>query len=210
MNDSATLNFQAWLHQAKAGNAEALGRLLSAYMNYLKILAQSQMDDRLKRRVGASDIVQDTLLEAHRDFVQFVGRSPAEFSSWLRRILLNNLKRSIECHLLTAKRDVRRELSMDDLNRTLDLSVARLEAFLADPAQSPGSDVQHHEFLTRLSDCIANLPSEYRDVILLRHVHGLAFKEIADRLDKSSGAVRMMWLRAIDKLRDSSRANISE
>lgn len=209
MNDSATANFQTWLGQAQMGNPDALGRLLSAYMNYLKLLAQSQIDERLRRRVGASDIVQETLLEAHRDFLHFAGKSPGEFGGWLRRILLNNLKRAIECHLLTAKRDMRRELSMEDLNRSMDKSVARLEAFLADPGQSPGSDAQHHEFLLKLSDCIAVLPLEYREVIVLRHIQGMPFKDIAAKLGKTSGAVRMIWLRAIEKLREGTQAYLS-
>jgi RNA polymerase sigma-70 factor, ECF subfamily len=209
MNESATTNFHTWLVQAKTGNPDALGRLLSAYMNYLKLLAQTQIDERLRRRVGASDIVQETLLEAHRDFMHFAGKSPGEFGGWLRRILLNNLKRAIECHLLTAKRDMRREMSIEDLNRNMDRSVARLEAFLADPAQSPGSDAQHHEFMLKLADCIAILPTEYREVIVLRHIQGMPFKDIADKLGKTSGAIRMMWLRAVEKLREGTQAGLS-
>lgn len=207
MNDSAAINIENWLCQAKGGNKEALGRLLGLYMNYLKTLAHSQMDDRLKRRVGASDIVQDTLLEAHRDFLRFVGKSPAEFSNWLRAILINNLKRAIECHVLTAKRDVRRELSLDDLKRRTDQSAARLESLLAAPNASAGSDFQRHESLIRLSDSIAKLPEEYREIIILRHVQGLPFKEIGERLHKTSGAVRMQWMRAIEKLRETSASS---
>ncbi|MCY2985403.1 MAG: sigma-70 family RNA polymerase sigma factor [Planctomycetota bacterium] len=204
MNDSAVINIENWLCQAKSGNIDALGRLLSAYMNYLKTLAHAQMDDRLRRRVGASDIVQETLLEAHRDFLHFVGKSPAEFNGWLRTILINNLKRAIECHLMTAKRDVRRELSLEDLKGRADQSAARLEAFLAAPNSSVSSDMQRHEALIRLSDSIARLSEEHREIIILRHVRGLPFKDIAEQLNKTSGAVRMIWMRAIEKLRETS------
>lgn len=134
MNDSAILNVENWLSQARGGSADALGRLLAAYMNYLKMLAQMQMDERLRRRVGASDIVQETLLEAHRDLLNFVGKTPAEFSGWLRSILINKLKRAIECHVLTAKRDVRRELSLEELRRKADRSAARLARVRIDSA----------------------------------------------------------------------------
>jgi RNA polymerase sigma-70 factor (ECF subfamily) len=207
MTDSATMNLEGWLQQARQGSKEALGSLLSAYINYLKTLAQAQMDERLKRRVGASDIVQDTLLEAHRDFLQFVGKSPAEFSSWLRMILTNNLRRAIESHLLTAKRDVRRELPLDDFKRRADQSAMRLESLLATSQTSVGSEIQRHESLIRLSDSIAKLPAEYREVIILRHIQGMAFKDIGLQLDKSSAAVRMMWMRAIDKLRQQCDSN---
>jgi RNA polymerase sigma-70 factor (ECF subfamily) len=207
MNDSAVMNIENWLCQAKGGNTDALGRLLGAYMNYLKTLAQAQMDERLKRRIGASDVVQETLLEAHRDFLQFVGRTPAEFSGWLRTILINNMKRAIECHLMTAKRDVRRELSLDDLNRKTNQSAARLESLLMAPNRSVGSEAQIHESLIWLSDSIANLSSEHREVIILRHIQGMPFKEIGERLNKTSGAVRMIWMRAIEKLRETSTSS---
>ncbi|MFO0013649.1 MAG: sigma-70 family RNA polymerase sigma factor [Planctomycetota bacterium] len=207
MNDSAVMNIENWLAQAKGGSRDALGRLLGAHMNYLKTIAYAQMDDRLKRRVGASDIVQETLLEAHRDFLHFLGKTPAEFSSWLRMILINNLKRAIECHLMAAKRDMRRELSFDEVKGRTDKSAARLEAFLAAPSPSVSSDIQRHESLIRLSDAIARLPAEYREVIILRHIQGLSFKEIAERHHKSSGAVRMVWMRAIEKLRETSASS---
>ena len=207
MNDSAVINIENWLCQARGGNADALGRLLGTYMNYLKTLAHAQMDDRLKRRVGASDIVQETLLEAHRDFLQFVGKSPAEFSGWLRTILINNLKRAIECHLMTAKRDMRRELSMEDLKGRADQSAARLEALVAAPNPSVSSDILRHESLIRLSDAISRLPEEHREVIILRHIQGLPFKDIGERLNKTSGAVRMIWMRAIEKLRETSASS---
>ncbi len=207
MNDSAVINIGNWLCQAQRGNSDALGRLLAAHMNYLKTLAYAQMDERLKRRIGASDIVQETLLEAHRDFLHFVGKSPAEFTSWLRSILINNLKRAIECHLMTAKRDLRRELSLEELKRHADQSSARLELLLASSTSSVSSNAQLHESLIRLSDSIARLPDEYREVIILRHIHGLAFNDIGLRLNKTSGAVRMIWMRAIEKLRESAASS---
>jgi len=204
MNDSAVLNVENWLSQARGGSADALGRLLAAYMNYLKMLAQMQMDERLRRRIGASDIVQETLLEAHRDFLNFVGKTPAEFSGWLRSILINNLKRAIECHVLTAKRDVRRELSLEEIRRKADQSTARLESLLMARHRSPGSESLLDESLIKLSDSIAKLSAEHREVIVLRHFHGMPFKEIAARMNKTSGAVRMLWMRAIEKLRETS------
>lgn len=207
MNDSAVINLGNWLCQAQRGNADALGRLLGAHMNYLKTIAYAQMDERLKRRIGASDIVQETLLEAHRDFLHFVGKSPTEFTSWLRSILINNLKRAIECHLMTAKRDLRRELSLEELKRHADQSSARLELLLASSTSSVSSNAQLHESLIRLTNAIARLPDEYREVIILRHIHGLAFNDIGLRLNKTSGAVRMIWMRAIEKLRESAASS---
>jgi RNA polymerase sigma-70 factor (ECF subfamily) len=109
--------------------------------------------------------------------------------------------------LLTAKRDVRRELPLDDFKRRADQSAMRLESLLATSQTSVGSEIQRHESLIRLSDSIAKLPAEYREVIILRHIQGMAFKDIGLQLDKSSAAVRMMWMRAIDKLRQQCDSN---
>src|SRR5947208_418663 len=79
------------LHCARQGSQPALGQLLELYANYLKLLARLQIDHRLQGKVDPSDVVQETFLEAHRDFVQFRGQSEEEFVGWLRQILVSNL-----------------------------------------------------------------------------------------------------------------------
>lgn len=189
------------LADAKQGNEDSLGRLLQMYLNYLRLLARTQLDQKLQARTSPSDIVQDTLMEAHRDFHNFRGSRPEEFVSWLRTILVNNLGHIIQRHVLAEKRDVRREVSMDDVGATLQRSTARLAAILADHAQSPSSDAQKHESGLLLADELESLPEDYRTVILLRHVEGLAFSDVATQMNRSAGAVRMLWMRAIAQLR---------
>jgi RNA polymerase sigma-70 factor (ECF subfamily) len=191
---------------AKQGGATCLGPLLEAYANYLKLLAQTQLDAKLQRRVSASDLVQDTMLEACRDFRGFQGATEAEFAGWLHRILVNNLARVVERHLLAEKRDVRREVYLADIGAALDRSTARLECVLADPGASPTSEAQQHEHLLALADALADLTQDHREVIVLRHLEGLSFKEVAERMGRSAGAVRMLWLRAIEQLRARLRA----
>ena len=186
---------------AKQGSTSCLGRLLTLYSNYLKLLIAAQLDDRLRVRVSPSDIVQETFFEAHRDFHQFRGQSTGEFVAWLRKILVNNLLHVVEQHLLAEKRDVRREVSLEQIGKRLEQSTARLESLLAEPGDSPSGYAQRNEQEVMLADALAELPGDYRQVILLRHVEGLAFDEVARRMDRSSGAVRMLWLRALERLR---------
>lgn len=186
---------------ACAGSTSCLGRLLTLYSNYLKLLIAAQLDDRLRVRVSPSDVVQETFFEAHRDFHQFRGQSTGEFVSWLRRILVNNLLHVVEQHLLAEKRDVRKEVSLEQLGRRLEQSTARLESLLAQPGDSPSRHAQRNEQEIMLADALAELPGDYRQVILLRHIEGLPFEEVAQRMDRSSGAVRMLWLRALERLR---------
>jgi RNA polymerase sigma-70 factor, ECF subfamily len=190
------------LHEAKRGGATELGKLLALYSNYLKIMAQSQLDRRIRRRVSPSDLVQETLLEAHRDFSDFRGASNAEFVGWLRQILVHNLIRVTERHLQADKRDVRREVYIHRLNTSLEHSNSRFEQVLEAQLESPSSELGRHERMRTLADAIAGLPDEQRQVIVQRHIEGLPFSEIAEQMDRSSGACRMLWLRAMDQLRE--------
>jgi RNA polymerase sigma-70 factor (ECF subfamily) len=190
------------LQQAKSGSGESLGRLLQLYANYLKVVVLGQMEHNLRARVSPSDVVQETFYEAHRDFPQFRGTSTPEFLAWLRKILVNNLCRVVEQHLLAEKRDVRREVSMERLATALEQSTARLEAILPDPGTSPSGMLERQEREIALADQLSTLPADYRDVIVLRHVESLPFEDIGQRMGRTSGAVRMLWLRAVKALRD--------
>jgi RNA polymerase sigma-70 factor (ECF subfamily) len=117
------------------------------------------------------------------------------------KILVNNLACAVEQHVLAAKRDVRREASMIRFNASLDRSTTRLEAMLSDHRPSAESDVSVQEQFIRLADALTHLSSDYRDVIVMRHLEGIPFATIAERMNRSNGATRMLWLRAIERLR---------
>jgi RNA polymerase sigma-70 factor (ECF subfamily) len=188
---------------AQQGSSSCLGQLLLLYTNYLKLLVTAQLDSRLRARVSPSDIVQDTFFEAHRDFNQFRGQTTAEFVAWLRRIVVNNLLRVVEQHVLAEKRDVRREVSIEEIGRRLEQSTMRLETFLVQASESPSGHAVRNEDEILLANALAELPDDYREILVLRHIEGLPFEEVAKRMDRSAGAVRMLWLRALKKLRET-------
>jgi RNA polymerase sigma-70 factor, ECF subfamily len=189
------------LEQARNGDGESQGALLRHYFRYLRMLSQGHLDERVRMRVSASDVVQETLLEAHRDFAKFAGTSLQEFTGWLRKILFNNLARAVENHLLAAKRDVRRQQSLDEKIKDASHSAARWEGVLRDRIPSASSIVRRDESLDQLSIAINSLPEDYRQVIQLRHFEGLSFQQIAVRLQRNEGAARMLWFRAVEKLK---------
>lgn len=205
MSNSST-NAELLLSQALAGSQECFGRLLHVYRNYLRLLVTSQLERKLQSRVSPSDIVQETFLEANRDFDSFCGSSSREFCAWLRQILVNNLHRVVEQHVLAKKRDVRREISLEALASSLEQSTARLESILPDPGTSPSSNVQQLELEVVLADKLIELPADYREVIVLRHIEALPFEEVAKRMGRSAGAARMLWLRAIQSLREKMQS----
>jgi len=192
------------IDEVRQGGSQRLGELLESYRNYLRLLATTQIDDKLRARLSPSDLVQETMLGAYRDFPQFRGGSERELLAWLRQILINRLHVFVQKHVLAAKRDVRREFSLEEMGAALARSSANLKAgcILADGAPTPGSEVIRRENAVLLADHLAEMTPLYRDVIILRNLQGLSFIQVAKKLDRSSGATRMLWLRAIKQLRD--------
>jgi RNA polymerase sigma-70 factor (ECF subfamily) len=195
------------LECARAGSVESVGQLLELYRNYLLVLATTQFDRRLRRRLSPSDVVQETMLAAHRDFGQFKGQSEPQFLAWLRQILIHCLHGVIETHLKAKMRDVRREISIENLAGALDRSTARLSELLVDKAPSPGAPMRQRESAVEFANRLAALRPQYREIIIMRNLRGLSFGEIAERMQRNPGAVRMLWLRAVDKLKQMSEGN---
>ncbi len=198
---SISCSVEGLLEEARQGEADVFGDLLQLYRNYLTILASTQLDRRLRRRMNPSDLVQETMLAAHRDFQQFRGNSEREFLAWLRQILINSLHHAIETHVKAKMRDIRREISIEQANTALDRTAVNFGQILADGGPSPSAPARQREQVVALADQLAKLKPEYRDVIVLRNLQGLSFDEIADRMERKAGAVRMLWLRAIDKFK---------
>jgi RNA polymerase sigma-70 factor (ECF subfamily) len=189
------------LAAVRRGDADRLGDLLQLYRNYLTILATTQLDARLRRRVSPSDLVQETMLGAHRDFEQFRGASERELLAWLRQILVHSLHHAYEMHIRAVRRDVRREVFLDEARASMDQSSVHLGQALAAGGPSPSAALHAEERAVAIANELAKLRPDYRDVIVLRNLQGLSFQEVAERMNKRPGAVRMLWLRAIEKFR---------
>jgi RNA polymerase sigma-70 factor (ECF subfamily) len=189
------------LAEARGGRPESLGRLLEPYRNYLALLARTQLDLRVQGRIDASDVVQETFLDACRDFGHFRGMNESEWVAWLRKILIYNLARVVQRQVGAQKRSARREVSLDQHLAALESSSARIETALVGSFSSPSSQAQRSERAARVADQLARLPSDYRDVLVLRNLEGLPFGEVARHMGRSPGAVRILWVRALDQLR---------
>ena len=202
MSSVSKICVQEILQKAQDGDNQSLGELLSVYRGYLLGIAVARLDVRVRARCNPSDVVQETMLEAFRDFHQFRGGLEREFLAWIRQILANNLARAVQTHLLTEKRDMRREQQIDPHSSSNASRIQRQPNWFADRGASPSSMMQKSEQLSVVLDRMSHLPSHYRDVLVLRHIEELSFDEVAARLGKSSGAVRMIWLRALETLRE--------
>ncbi len=201
MSSTTYDHIEAVLQKAQRGDQDSLGELLAVYRGYLLGIAVAKFDPRVRARCNPSDIVQETLLEAYRDFHLFRGGLEREFVAWLRRILANNLARAVEVHVLTDKRDLRRECQLDQPEGTSGSRIEARERWFTDQTLSPSSACQQQEQLMTVLERMSQLPSHYRDVLILRHIEELSFEDVGLRLGKSAGAVRMIWLRALESLR---------
>ncbi len=186
------------LREARVGDAATLGRLLELYRHYLALLARVQIGQRLQGKVDASDIVQETFLEAHRNFGRFRGNSQAQFLSWLRQILAAKLADLLRRYLGTRGRDVRLERAIED---DLERSSVLLGGGLVSPLSSPSQQACRREQAVLLAAALAQLPDDYREVLVLRHLEGLTFPEAAARMQRSLDSVEKLWMRALVRLR---------
>ena len=170
---------------------------LDRFRSYLLLLARVRLDPRLKGKLDASDIVQQTLLEAHQILGQFRGNTVAEQAAWLRQILARNLANAAR-DLGRAKRDVRRERS---IQAALDESASSLEAWLAAEQSSPSQQAQRHERAVLLAEALAMLPEAQREAVVLRHWQGWSLADIAKQLDCTTAAVTGLLHRGLKNLR---------
>jgi RNA polymerase sigma-70 factor (ECF subfamily) len=168
------------------------------FRSYLLLLARVRLDPMVRAKVDASDIVQQTLLEAHRDRAQFRGQTVAEQAAWLRQVLARNLANVIR-DLGREKRDMAREQS---LQAALDESASRLEAWLAADQSSPSQQAEKHERAVRLAEALATLAENQREAVVLRHWHGCSLAEIGERMGCTTAAVTGLLHRGLRKLRE--------
>lgn len=182
---------QLALEQARQGDSRALGLLLESFRPYVRVIVQGVGEGRLRARVETSDLIQDTMLEAHRSFGQFRGVTVAELAVWLRQIALRSAGHSVRTMLGTGKRDPAREEA-----------VADLDALTADSGSSPSAQAIRQEQATQMTAVLAQLPLDMQQVLLGRHVDGLPHAAIAQQLGRSEAAVRVLYIRALDRLRE--------
>jgi RNA polymerase sigma-70 factor (ECF subfamily) len=191
----------ALIQRCRAGDAAARAALFQRYHHYLLILAQTQLGRHLRSKVDASDLVQQTLLEAHRDFGAFQGGHEGELLAWLRRILAHNLYNEARRYA-AQQRDAAREVSLEQMQTGVDQSSVALGRCLAADTPSPSADAVQRESAVQLADALAKLPADYQQVLILRVFEELPAEEVAQRMGRSAGAVRMLQMRALTALRD--------
>ncbi len=192
------MNPEQIIQDARTGGEAALGSLLELYRNYLRLLARIEIGRKLQGKLDASDLVQETFLEAHRNFRLFQGSEEPQFVAWLRQILAAKVANLVRHYFGTQGRDVRLER---ELGASLDNSSRMLGQELAASLTSPSLKAERREQAVLLADALAKLPTDYREVIILRHLEGLTFPEVAGKMERTQDSVEKLWLRGLARLR---------
>jgi RNA polymerase sigma-70 factor (ECF subfamily) len=188
------------IDRCRRGDPAAQELLFERYRHYLRLLAQAQLGRYLRAKCDPSDLVQQTLMEAYRDFGRFTGSREPELVAWLRQILAHNLFN--EARRFTAQqRNAAREVSLEQMRAGLEHSSAALGRCLAADTPGPSQAAADRETAVLLADTLARLPEDYQTVLLLRVFEGLSAEEVARRMNRTAGAVRMLQLRALTALR---------
>jgi RNA polymerase sigma-70 factor (ECF subfamily) len=180
------------------GTDDAVGVDLERFRPYLLMLARLQFDEALQAKVGASDVVQQTLLEAHQSIADFRGTSDREWAAWLRRILARNLAdelRKFRC----GKRNLKLEAS---LPASLHDSALRLESWLAQDDASPSECAIANEQFMDLVEALMKLPDDQRRAIELHHLQGWSAAAVARQFGRTEVAVAGLLRRGLKRLRE--------
>jgi RNA polymerase sigma-70 factor (ECF subfamily) len=200
-----TARIAGWLAAARAGDAAARDRLFGSCRSFVATAARFHLQRRLQAKVDASDVVQQSLLEAHRGFDGFAGETPQEWLAWLKRIVAHNAFDAAKRYRGTAKRDAGREVPLaahDDASHGW-------HEHPVDPASSPSGRAIRWEQELLLAAAVEALDEDHREVLFLRNIERLPFEEVARRMGRSSGACRMLWMRAIAAVRERLPAEFS-
>jgi RNA polymerase sigma-70 factor (ECF subfamily) len=193
------------IRRCRAGEERAREQLFARYAGYLQVLARGQLGRHLRTKCDPSDVVQQTFLEAHRDFGTFQGHGEAELLAWLRRILAHNLYNEAR-RFAAQQRDAAREVSLEQVRAGVEHSSLCLGKGLAADGLSPSAVAAQKETAVQLADALARLPEVYQTVLIMRIFEELSAEEVAQRMGRSAGAVRMLQMRALSALREQMSA----
>ena len=177
------------------GDQNALGRLYEACRPYLLLVANQELDAALAVKGGASDIVQQTFLDAHLGFDRFRGKTEADLLAWLRVLLQNNITDHVRRFRKAAKRRVDNEVSIQD-DQFRDMIRNALAT-----TPSPSRELINAEQYEAVEAALRRLPEASRRAILLRNNERRSFVEIGRALGRSEEAARKLWFRAVEQIR---------
>ena len=202
------------LFQAKGGDESAVNQLMGRHRNSLRQLVRMRLDQKIQRRVGVSDVVQDVLVEANRRIQRYLDNPVMPFHLWLRQIARDRIIDAHRRHRTSARRSVDREQAVS-APRGYDQSSFQLAAMLNDNRLTPAAAALQKEMARRVEQALTKLEDKDCEIIVMRHYEMLTNQEIASALSLTEPAASMRYLRAIRRLKsvlqqEDSRSTMME
>ena len=191
---------QILLDRVREGDDDAVNGLLARHRDAIRRMVDRRMDRVMQRRVDASDIVQDVMLEANRRLGDYLANPTMPFHLWLRHMARDRLIDAHRRHRVAASRSLDREVSLTGPSDN-DHSSPDGVAGLADRELTPAAAATWHELERRFAAAVEQLDEGDRRIVLLRHFEHLSTAEAADVLGLSKPAAGMRYLRAMRRLR---------
>lgn len=179
---------QLLLDRARRGATDALGELLVQFRPYVRLLVKTGRPRSTQARFDDSDLIQDTMVIVHLAFLRFRGETLAQFAGWIRAVTRRTLSHSVRDHVGTGKRDISREQMLEDLDQL--------------PQNSESDAAARHERAAQIAAILERLPDDMRDLLMGRFLEELSYAELAKRTGRSEGALRVLYTRALRRLRE--------
>ncbi len=191
---------QPLLERARGGEGAAIEQLLARHREPLRRLIALRLDHALARRVDASDIVQEVLVEVNRRLAEYLANPAMPFHLWLRSIARDRILDAHRRHRVAQRRSLDRE---QQLRRPVadSSSCQDLAAALVDPELTPGSAVMREEFRQLFETAMEQMDEDDREILQMRHSEQLSNQEAATALRLTEAAAGMRYLRALRRLR---------
>ncbi len=191
---------QELLLDAGRGDPAAVNALLERHRQTLRRLVQVRLDRAIARRVDASDIVQDVLIEANARLKDYLADPRMPFHLWLRHLAKDRVIEMHRRHRGAQRRSLDREQAIGS-PAFGDRSSLDLGKMLVDQELTPAAENIRRELEQRFLAAVEQLEEDDRDIILMRHFEQLGNSEAAEALGLSPAAAGMRHLRALRKLR---------
>ena len=191
---------ESLLRRAGEGDGRAMQELLMRHRERLHRMVAVRMDPRLARRLDPSDVIQEAMADASRRLPEYLGRRDCAFYPWLRGLAWDRLidlhRRHIDAQCRSVERETHREMRMSNA------STMMLAERLAASGTSPSGRMLKEELRQRVQRALDHLGPQGREVVTLRHLEQLSFREVADTMGVTEAAAQSRYRRAVERLHE--------
>ncbi|MEZ6046455.1 MAG: sigma-70 family RNA polymerase sigma factor [Planctomycetaceae bacterium] len=194
--ESSHVDVGELIAQSRMGNREFLGTLFEYYEAYLLKIANSKLDRDISVKTAPSDLVQNTLKQAHKHYDQFRGTTENEFQGWLITILENEFEDTKRKFIYAWKRSIHKEISLPGNE-----ACGNKTGLLLEDSLTPSQPLVDQETMNLFQEAMNRMPDSYQQVIQLRSIENRSFKEVATIIKKEIAATQKLWARAVDRFK---------